>query len=220
MVRGRSLRCVLPDCAAALTTSGPATPGAAAKAALRERIRADRSVEPLARGAARGVRLATFSTALSERSESGLAGFQPTNREPDVLALLRAVHIPVFLPRVTGVTLEWVRAQPDDLAARERRGIPRPTGPAIARGAEIARLVDVLLVPALAIDPTTGARLGYGSGFYDRLIADLPASVLTVGVCRDKDLQPVPVEVHDRAVAAVLTESGLRPVGAATVDSP
>ena len=91
MVRGRSLRCVLPDCAAALTTSGPAT----SVPPPRRRCgsgSADRSVEPLARGAARGVRLATFSTALSERSESGLAGFQPTNREPDVLALLRSSH--------------------------------------------------------------------------------------------------------------------------------
>ena len=70
--------------------------------------------------------------------------------------------------------------------------------------------VGLILVPALAIDPDTGARLGYGAGYYDRLLPRLPGAVLVVGVCRDADLFPVPTEPHDVAMGAVLTESGLR----------
>ena len=46
-------------------------------------------------------------------------------------------------------------------------GIPAPTGAALA-----PQDLALLLVPALAFDPATGVRLGYGGGYYDRLRAD------------------------------------------------
>lgn len=49
--------------------------------------------------------------------------------------------------------------------------------------------VDVVLVPLLAADKT-GGRIGYGKGYYDRLIQEMAADVikigLTLGSCFDK----------------------------------
>lgn len=214
MVRRRPIRSLLPRRAAALSDTGD---GAAAqrKAALRREIRSDRDREQGPRRAERARALAGFSADLARVATRGLAGFQPTNSEPDIRRLLSLLPVAVYLPRVAGSELEWCTAGEDDLdlAHEPLRGVPRPSGPVVERGAGVADLVDVVLVPALAVDPVTGARLGYGAGFYDRLLVALPRRVLTVGVCRERDLRDVPEQRHDRPVAAVLTEKGLRPVG-------
>lgn len=79
-----------------------------------------------------------------------------------------------------------------------------------------AQDLKIILLPGLAFDPATGARLGKGKGFYDRLIQDLREtrttpilSLRTVGVCFDCQLTQVPEEPHDQRLDAIVTESGL-----------
>src|SRR5690606_23423041 len=70
--------------------------------------------------------------------------------------------------------------------------------------------IDLVLVPGLAFD-VGGGRLGYGGGYYDRLLASLPGSVPTVGVTLDELIvDAVPVEPHDVGVSHLVTQSGLR----------
>jgi len=70
--------------------------------------------------------------------------------------------------------------------------------------------VQLLLVPGLAFDEA-GHRMGYGRGFYDALLPQLPEDVLTVGVGFEAQMHlPVPVEPHDWPVQALLSERGLR----------
>lgn len=190
----------------------------AEKDALRRRVRHERAAEPPSVRAERARRLVAQVDAVVAVAGPGLAGFQPTNDEPDISLLLRAVlpDVLVVLPRVVGDDLEWVGASDDDLVAG-LTGIPEPAGTVIATGAGIVHLgVGAILVPALAVDPATGFRVGYGRGFYDRLLAGVrafPAAPVAVGVCRDADLTSVPSEPHDEPVDAVLTESGLITVG-------
>ena len=74
--------------------------------------------------------------------------------------------------------------------------------------------VQLLLVPGLAFD-NDGHRLGYGRGFYDALLARLPEELLTVGVGFEAQMHlDVPVDPHDWPVAALLSERGLRRLGA------
>ncbi len=70
--------------------------------------------------------------------------------------------------------------------------------------------IDVALVPGLCFDER-GGRLGYGRGYYDRLLLLLSARVATVGITREALVLPrLPTEAHDVAVQWLLTEAGLR----------
>ena len=63
---------------------------------------------------------------------------------------------------------------------------------------------DVLIVPLLGFT-SSGARLGQGGGHYDRWLADHP-DTLAIGLAWDvQELPALPVEAHDRPLAAVIT---------------
>lgn len=73
--------------------------------------------------------------------------------------------------------------------------------------------VDLALVPGLAFSPT-GGRLGYGGGYYDRLLPQLPGGAPRIGVTLEALLlEELPSEAHDARVTFLLSEAGLRPVG-------
>lgn len=64
--------------------------------------------------------------------------------------------------------------------------------------------IDVVLVPGLVFD-RSGNRLGRGKGYYDELLAQLPAGTIRVGVTVDELLvDSLPIEDHDQRVALSL----------------
>lgn len=70
--------------------------------------------------------------------------------------------------------------------------------------------IDVFLVPGLAFDET-GARVGRGGGFYDRLLADRRGDAIAVGVATEMKLfESVPMYPHDQRVDWLATESGVK----------
>lgn len=79
-------------------------------------------------------------------------------------------------------------------------GTLQPGGPTVLAPSE----ADVILVPALAADPR-GYRLGWGAGFYDRLldVTDRPTICPIFAACL---VDSLPTETHDRAVAFIVTE--------------
>jgi 5-formyltetrahydrofolate cyclo-ligase len=83
------------------------------------------------------------------------------------------------------------------------RGIPEPRGNCAA--VPLAT-IDWVLVPGVAFD-TSGRRLGYGGGYYDRLLPRL--SMLPPRIAAAFELQLVdivPTAPHDIAVDCVVTE--------------
>lgn len=61
------------------------------------------------------------------------------------------------------------------------------------------------IVPALAFD-ANGNRLGYGRGFYDRLLEKIAPNAITLGIGYDFQLQKsVPAETHDKRLNFVAT---------------
>lgn len=64
--------------------------------------------------------------------------------------------------------------------------------------------LGVMIVPALAFSEN-GFRLGYGKGFYDRVLQNFKGT--SIGITYDfLVLQDLPHEAHDRAVNYVVTE--------------
>ena len=113
----------------------------------------------------------------------------------------------VCLPRVVteprGLTLHAFR-QGDALiesgfVVRE----PLPSAPVVAPSD-----VDLVLVPGLAFDGR-GQRLGYGQGYYDRLLPTLPRAT-RIGLAYELSLLPeVPSAAHDVPVHYIATERRL-----------
>jgi 5,10-methenyltetrahydrofolate synthetase len=70
------------------------------------------------------------------------------------------------------------------------------------------RDVDFAVVPALAIDPA-GYRLGYGAGYFDRLLAGRGARPFCVtAISAAFVVERLPHEAHDVAVDMILHEGG------------
>ena len=79
-------------------------------------------------------------------------------------------------------------------------GIPEPPSEA-----PLAETIDVVLVPALAVDPR-GHRVGYGKGFYDQLMPTLGAAIRVAYVYDFQLVPETPNEPFDHAVHFVVSD--------------
>jgi 5-formyltetrahydrofolate cyclo-ligase len=174
----------------------------AEKAALRRHCLASRRAVPGAGEALRDVILQE----LPPRPGSVIAGFWPMGCEIDTRPLLEAllarghaISLPVTPPR--GHPLTFRPWSPDTAMARGPMGTQHP-----ANGPEITP--DWLLVPLLAFD-RSGARLGYGGGYYDRTLA-LLGGAMAIGVAyAAQEISHVPTGPHDIRLHAIATEQGM-----------
>ncbi len=192
---------------------------AAQKAALRRRMAAIRDGlterERTERSNAICLRFleAWAETLLQGRGEGkALAAFVPFRSEADVMGIVRWCwerNVKVALPRVDpGATRELtlhVAAGEQDLepgayGIRE----PKPQTPRL----EQTGAISLMLVPGLAFD-AAGRRLGYGGGYYDRLLERIGAgATVTVAPAFEAQLiDAVPAEPHDATVRFVVTEA-------------
>jgi 5-formyltetrahydrofolate cyclo-ligase len=72
-------------------------------------------------------------------------------------------------------------------------------------------VIDIALVPGLCFD-RQGTRLGYGLGFYDRLLPELRPDVQRIGITAEALLVPkLPRESFDIPMTQLVTEAGLIP---------
>ncbi|CAG0988941.1 5-formyltetrahydrofolate cyclo-ligase [Burkholderiales bacterium] len=113
----------------------------------------------------------------------------------------------VLLPRVDRAArmleLREIRSLVQDIAAG-RWNIPEPR-PELCPLVD-PREVDWVLVPGVAFD-RAGGRLGYGGGFYDRLLPLLRPGVQRVaGAFAMQLVERVPRGKHDLAVDLIVTE--------------
>lgn len=194
---------------AAGTLIGPALHDA--KRELRGRVVAARDALPLAlRNAASAGIAARIAALPSFRDAHCVLLTAPFRSEWDTAALYghaaaKTIVLPRVNPRERMLELFAVRDVARDTLPGYR-GIPEPL-PELPRIA--ASAVDWVLVPGVAFD-LAGRRLGYGGGYYDRLLALLPASVPRVAGAFDLQVVPqVPAAHHDLRVDTLATESRL-----------
>lgn len=107
----------------------------------------------------------------------------------------------VVLPKVKGKELELFEIRNlDSDVSPGAWGIPEPRGSALVRLDEL----DVIIVPGAAFD-ARGNRLGYGAGFYDKLLSAFKK--LTIAVAFEEQIVPkVPADPHDVPVQKIVTE--------------
>lgn len=65
--------------------------------------------------------------------------------------------------------------------------------------------IDAIIIPGVAYD-IEGTRLGYGGGYYDRLLPMCREDCMRIGVAFDEQvIEHIPVEEHDACVDIVVT---------------
>ena len=133
-----------------------------------------------------------------------IGGYYPVNFEVDDLELLKKfkkkgfnISLPVIKKNFQMDFYKWSFS---DLLKINKHGIPEP---------EIKNIIypDILLIPLVAFDKNMN-RLGYGGGYYDRLIGKLSKkkNITTIGLALSvQKIDKVPVNVYDQRLDYIVT---------------
>ena len=133
-----------------------------------------------------------------------IGGYYPVNYELDDLELLRKfekekfnISLPVVKKNFEMDFYKWSFSDPLKV---NKYGIPEP---------EIKNIAypDILLIPLVAFDKNLN-RLGYGGGYYDRLIIKLSKKkkILKIGLALSiQEIDKVPTNVYDQKLDYVVT---------------
>jgi 5-formyltetrahydrofolate cyclo-ligase len=148
----------------------------------------------------RSTRICTSLYPLLEGKRVAL--FSPTQTEPNVDLLWGFRELGAYsicYPRCEGDDLVFRPVSGLADLVRGRFGINEP-GPGPGN-----EQFDLIVVPGLAFG-ADGSRLGRGRGFYDRLLATIPSTTMTVGVCFEfQRVVEVLHEPHDRKVEIIIS---------------
>lgn len=147
-----------------------------------------------------------LSTLLQSAPRCTVALYYPVRGEPDLLPLLNdssLKHLSWALPVCVGqgddAHLAFHAHEAGAPLAPGRYGIPVP-----AKAQEVQP--QILLIPCVGFD-RSGARLGYGAGWYDRTLARLAAPVQTIGVAfSDAEISQPFAQAHDRLLDCIVTD--------------
>ena len=133
-----------------------------------------------------------------------IGGYYPVNFEIDDLALLRKfkknkfnISLPVIKKKSQMDFYSWSFSEPLKI---NKYGIPEPENKNIV-------YPDVLLIPLLAFDKNLN-RLGYGGGYYDRLIEKLSKKkhIIKIGLAFSiQEIDKVPINMYDQKLDYIVT---------------
>jgi len=178
-----------------------------AKRELRTRMQALRNVLPASAHAERSARACRLIVELPRFGAARtIAGYVAMRKELDLRAALQHASAQgqrVVLPRIAEQELTFHVQLPDQALQENAWGVLEPAPE--AERVELSE-IDLLLIPALALD-LRGQRIGYGKGYYDRMLSRMP-DAYTVGSVYDFQLlAEIPNEAQDVPVQHIITDS-------------
>jgi 5-formyltetrahydrofolate cyclo-ligase len=182
------------------------------KGELRKRMRGLRKTLPASACAERSARIVERLSAMQPVAEAqSVALFWPIEerhevdlRPLDARLRERGVRIayPAVDPETGAMSFRFVE-HPDSML-EQGFGFREPPldAPQVSPGA-----LDVVVVPALAVDPT-GHRLGYGAGYYDRTLPSFLPRAVTIAVAFDFQLLiEIPFTAGDVPASWIVTDT-------------
>lgn len=176
-----------------------------AKRALRTQVLAVRDAQPPQERTARGEAIAVRFVTLPEVSgATTVMVFWSFGSEVDTTPLIERLvegGRTIALPRIEGSEVVPVPYRPGDEVRETSFGAREPVGPALE-----PEVLDVVVAPGVAFD-REGRRVGYGGGYYDRLLPRLRPGVPAIAVAFALQVvAQVPAGGMDRRVDAIVTE--------------
>lgn len=127
---------------------------------------------------------------------------EPGTREFVSAAVKRGIRVLLPITRADGL-LDWAVADGSDEFAEGLFGLSEPGGEVL--GPIAVNEVDLMIIPAAAID-TTGMRMGWGRGYFDKTIGSMERCPPVYAVVYDTEiLDSLPREVHDQPVSGIVT---------------
>ena len=134
-----------------------------------------------------------------------IGGYFPINYEIDDLGILKKLKkkkYQISLPVIKkNFDMDFYRWSFDDPLKINKYGIPEPFSKQLI-------YPDILLVPLVAFDKNLN-RLGYGGGYYDRVIDKLSKkkSILKIGLALSvQKINNVPVTKYDKKLDYIVTD--------------
>lgn len=182
------------------------------KGELRKRMRGLRKTLPASACAERSARIVERLSALPPVAQSrSIALFWPIEerhevdlRDLDARLRERGVRIayPAVDPETRAMSFRFVEQTGSMIEQGFGFREPSQDSPEATPGT-----LDVVVVPALAVDPT-GHRLGYGAGYYDRTLPAFAPSAITIAVAFDFQLLvEIPFTAGDVPVSWIVTDT-------------
>ena len=138
-------------------------------------------------------------------TKKSIGGYFPVNYEVDDLEILREFtkkNYQISLPVIKkNFDMDFYRWSFDDPLKINKYGIPEPFSKQLI-------YPDILLVPWVAFDKNLN-RLGYGGGYYDRVIDKLSKKkdILKIGLALSvQKINNVPVTKYDKKLDYIVTD--------------
>ena len=137
-----------------------------------------------------------------------IGGYYPINFEVDDLELLKKLekkNFNISLPVIKkNFQMDFYKWSFSDLLKINKYGIPEP---------ETKNIVypDILLVPLVAFDKNLN-RLGYGGGYYDRLIKKISKNkkIIKIGLALSvQEVDKVPANMYDKKLDYIVTNKNI-----------
>ena len=137
-----------------------------------------------------------------------VGGYYPVNFEMDDLTLLKKLEKNKFIISLPVIKknfqMDFYKWSFSDLLKINKYGIPEPV---------VKNIVcpDILLVPLVAFDKNLN-RLGYGGGYYDRLIKKLSKkkNILKIGLAFSiQKINKVPINAYDQKLDYIVTNKNI-----------
>jgi 5-formyltetrahydrofolate cyclo-ligase len=112
----------------------------------------------------------------------------------------------IILPRVHKKDLElYFVTDLSEQLEKGAYGIMEPVSN-LCKPAKISD-IDLVIVPGVSFDKNF-YRLGYGGGYYDRILSRIPKKVKKIALCFDTQVvDSLPVSEHDIKIDMIITES-------------
>ena len=137
-----------------------------------------------------------------------VGGYYPVNYEIDDLNILRRFKkkkIKISLPSIKkNYKMNFIKCSLDDPFVLNQYGIPEPSSGTVVNP-------DILLVPLVAFDKNLN-RLGYGAGYYDRVIMSLKKKkkIITIGLAFDfQEIYSIPTSKYDQKLDYIVTNKNI-----------